>query len=606
MLSLLLMIFLLTISFADSKNQASWSGGSGVQGPVTEWDDTFWNSTVTLNVTGGNVELLSYPPVGYLIDEYFGYPHAISAIDIDGDEDFDVVGVDLSDLTWWENADGYGTDWIEHEICGDISGNSIHTTDIDGDGDNDIVSAEREEDRISLWENVDSAGGVWQPHIIDEDFGGAHSVNSADVDCDGDADILGAAYYMDHITWWENNGNTGDNWIEHTIDDDFDGAISVFSNDIDGDNYPDVLGAAWYSDEIAWWENSDTAPGIIWTRHAIDTDFHLACTIVSEDIDGDGDADVVAGSYGEDGISWWENADGIGEQWIEHMIDWEFTSVAEVHSADIDGDGDMDVAGTGFYIDQVSWWENNNGLGTGWTEHVVVQSYSRPISICSADMNCDGDTDLLGCAMSGRSIDWWDVDLLYHQYGSLVSSILDAGYVAEWDDFVSSSQEPAGTSLFFLLRSSNDYNDMGAWSDTIFSSDTTLAGFTSDSSRFLQYKVVLVTSDESISPELTDVEFSYTPQVGVSDGTSAHIDLWSVKAFSNPSHNLFSAIISVPEEARVELEIFDVTGRLVSGEARDFSSGTHTLTFPGLDNGVYFCVMSAGEFTTSCRFVVID
>lgn len=38
---------------------------------------------------------------------------------------------------------------------------------------------------------------------------------------------------------------------------DFDGAISVYFSDINGDGYMDVLGAAILDHDITWWENND-------------------------------------------------------------------------------------------------------------------------------------------------------------------------------------------------------------------------------------------------------------------------------------------------------------------------------------------------------------
>ncbi|RKZ05447.1 hypothetical protein DRQ25_16095, partial [Candidatus Fermentibacteria bacterium] len=45
---------------------------------------------------------------------------------------------------------------------------------------------------------------------------------------------------------------------EHTIVGEYVGANSVYSADINGDGYMDVLGAARITDDITWWENSDT------------------------------------------------------------------------------------------------------------------------------------------------------------------------------------------------------------------------------------------------------------------------------------------------------------------------------------------------------------
>jgi len=78
-------------------------------------------------------------------------------------------------------------------------------------------------------------------HLVDGEFYYAHSVYSADVNGDGYMDVLGAANVDDDITWWENMDGSGIFWTEHTVDGDFDGATSVYSADVNGDGYMDVL-----------------------------------------------------------------------------------------------------------------------------------------------------------------------------------------------------------------------------------------------------------------------------------------------------------------------------------------------------------------------------
>ena len=75
------------------------------------------------------------------------------------------------------------------------------------------------------------------------------------MDGDGDLDVLGAALNADDIAWWENTLGDGTTWMEHTVDVAFDGARSVYAADVDGDGNLDVLGAAENADDIAWWEN---------------------------------------------------------------------------------------------------------------------------------------------------------------------------------------------------------------------------------------------------------------------------------------------------------------------------------------------------------------
>ncbi len=128
---------------------------------------------------------------------------------------------------------------------------------------------------------------------VDNAFDGAISVYAADVDGDGDIDVLGAAYVAHDITWWENTNGDGLTWNEHTIDGSFDGANSVYAADVDGDGDLDVLGAADLDDDITWWENTN-GDGSDWTKHTIDGDFDGACSVYAGDITGDGKLDVLA------------------------------------------------------------------------------------------------------------------------------------------------------------------------------------------------------------------------------------------------------------------------------------------------------------------------
>ncbi len=75
---------------------------------------------------------------------------------------------------------------------------------------------------------------------------------AADLDGDGDTDVLSASFIDDIIAWYENegNGNFGEQQIISTI---ADGAISVYVADLDNDGDFDVLSAS--SDKIIWFEN---------------------------------------------------------------------------------------------------------------------------------------------------------------------------------------------------------------------------------------------------------------------------------------------------------------------------------------------------------------
>ena len=87
-------------------------------------------------------------------------------------------------------------------------------------------------------------------HAISTSADKARSVHAADVDGDGDMDVLSASDEDDKIAWYENDGS--ESFTEHVISTSADGAFSIYAADVDGDGYMDVLSAIEYDDKIAW------------------------------------------------------------------------------------------------------------------------------------------------------------------------------------------------------------------------------------------------------------------------------------------------------------------------------------------------------------------
>ena len=285
----------------------------------------------------------------------------------------------------------------EHNIDATFGGaSSVFAADVDGDGDTDVLGAALEDDDITWWENTDGSGTTWIEHTVDANFGGAFSVFAADVDGDGDTDVLGAALGDADITWWENTDGAGATWTEHTVDANFIGAFSVFAADVDGDGDTDVLGAAEDDNEIAWWENTDGA-GAFSGRQTVDGTFGGARSVFAADVDGDGDTDVLGAAFGANDIAWWENTDGAGAFSARQTVDNNFNAAVSVFAADVDGDGDTDVLGAG--DESITWWENGGGqfgLPTTSTAPAMVQlpSQHAVLRIDAVHNGRVGDTDV--------------------------------------------------------------------------------------------------------------------------------------------------------------------------------------------------------------------
>ena len=76
---------------------------------------------------------------------------------------------------------------------------------------------------------------------------------------------------------------------------------------------------------------------------------------------------------------------------------------------------------------------------------------------------------------------------------------------------------------------------------------------------------------------------------------------------SNPSHGSISICFSIPVANHVEVNLFDMNGRIVSTVIDGFlDAGTQTIQMKNLIPGIYFCRMEADEFIEIERVVVIE
>ena len=73
---------------------------------------------------------------------------------------------------------------------------------------------------------------------------GAQSVFVADIDNDGDMDIVSASYEDDAIAWYENDGAADPSFTAADINTGADAAYFVFVADMDNDGDMDIVSAS--------------------------------------------------------------------------------------------------------------------------------------------------------------------------------------------------------------------------------------------------------------------------------------------------------------------------------------------------------------------------
>ena len=174
-----------------------------------------------------------------------------------------VVGEAIEPITFQYNAgeaSGTGDTWLASDISTSADGAiSAYAADMDGDGDLDIVSASWDDDTIAWYENDGAANPSWAAADIATNADGARSVHAADMDGDGDLDIVSASYEDDTIAWYENDGAADPSWAAADIATNANGARWVHVADMDGDGDLDIVSASYLDDTIAWYENDGAA-----------------------------------------------------------------------------------------------------------------------------------------------------------------------------------------------------------------------------------------------------------------------------------------------------------------------------------------------------------
>ncbi|CAM9224997.1 unnamed protein product [Ectocarpus fasciculatus] len=290
---------------------------------------------------------------------------------------------------------------------------SIDVGDLDGDGFPDVAVAFQITDQVAWFRNTDGQGGFSTGTDIDTDVdGSASNVKLADIDGDGDLDVVSAWKLGDRVAWYENTDGEGTFAIGLDLSTTANGAYALALADLDGDDDLDVVSASVW-DGLAWYENSD-GKGMFSLGISLEQG-EPAKDVVTADLDGDGDLDIISASYDGSHASsnyydgrlfWIENTDGEGTFGEGKDIDW-LDSARIVVPVDLDNDGDVDLVACDNVGGRVMWYENTNGQGN-FSAAIYIAIDSGVNMVIAVDLDGDDDFDLVTASRDSGRVIWYE------------------------------------------------------------------------------------------------------------------------------------------------------------------------------------------------------
>ena len=277
--------------------------------------------------------------------------------------------------------------------------------DVDGDGRLDVVSCSWHEKRSVWFRNMGPNGGLW-PETVVEINGNFEHGDLWDIDNDGVADEILPG--VRHTAWYE-LGNLPDGKqgiLTHTVSET-PHIWGVGAGDINGDGRADILRPS------AWYEAPAELRSGTWKEHPLalgsldnDKPDHTPQILV-HDVNGDGLNDIITSSAHKYGIFWYQQIrDGDDRTWKKHVIDKSWSQAHSLTLADLDADGDLDlVTGKRFKAHNgkdpggndppgVYWYELKPGRTVQWIKHVVSLGEGIGSGMNIPVVDLDADGDL--------------------------------------------------------------------------------------------------------------------------------------------------------------------------------------------------------------------
>jgi hypothetical protein len=329
----------------------------------------------------------------------------LAVSDVDGDGAADVItgGANVQVRLLQSRGDGTFLTPLESRVNGGV----LAVADFDGDGDADLAVADTAPGRLSVL----LQGEPGPPRLDPTSYGASgrvHFIDIVDLDSDAILDVVTANTIDQNSSLFFGKGDGSledadvrqkkrDLWAVATADLDHDGdADLVFrSGDGGGTTYPDTRATCCLT------IFSNKGGRAFGDPVLIETIGHVTEFLLSSDVDGDGNVDVLVPTWNSDrlAIHYGDGLGGLAEAQVLEVG----SSSHWVAAGDLDGDGDLDVVVANRASADLSMLFQTRPRD--FQPAVSVPLDGVPYGVELADVDRDGDLDIVAGSGGGGPAD---------------------------------------------------------------------------------------------------------------------------------------------------------------------------------------------------------